>query len=546
MHVLVCIKRVPGTGSSVELTADGQSVDTRHLAFTIGPHEECAVEEAVRIVAEHDGAVTVLTVGPADADEQLRYALSMGADAAVRVDAGADPLDPQATAAAIAATVPELDPVDLVLFGNESADAGHYQVGIRVAVALGLPIVGGVKGVSVEKGAVWLERPVPGGVEVYKAPLPAAAAVMEGLNLPRYPSMRGRLRAAKAPIQVIETEVTAGGLRPIRLHKPAEQAKETVVLGKGPEAAPGLADVLEQLLPAISTSPVAEPHMSQSGQRSERSDGNCPPNVIELRRADGSVDAIELPASATAEACGAALAAGVRRGEPAAVVAAADPFGAEVMAHLAARLDLPLAANCTAVTIGEPWVVTRQRSGGVLLEDAELDAPIKLITVAAGAAVSDPPAQLPERRSIPLNGEPLAKLVERASVGGGITLATAPVVVSGGRGVGSAEGFAVLEELAELLGGAVGCSRVVTNNGWRLHSDQVGQTGTKVSPKVYIAAGISGATQHWAGCMGSKTIVAINTDPDAPMVTRADYAVIGDAGEVLRATTDEIRRRRTR
>ena len=248
MHVLVCVKRVPGTGSSVELTADGQAVDTRHLAFTIGPHEECAVEEAVRIVGEHGGSVTVLTVGPDDADEQLRYALSMGAHAAVRVDTGADPLDPQATAAAIAAAVRELDPVDLVLFGNESADAGHYQVGIRVAHALGLPIVGGVKGVSVDGREVRLERPVPGGVEVYEAPLPAAAAVMEGLNLPRYPSMRGRLRAAKAAIRVIETEVAAGGLRLLRLHKPPEKLKETVVLGKGAEAAPGLADVLEDLL----------------------------------------------------------------------------------------------------------------------------------------------------------------------------------------------------------------------------------------------------------------------------------------------------------
>jgi electron transfer flavoprotein alpha subunit len=143
-------------------------------------------------------------------------------------------------------------------------------------------------------------------------------------------------------------------------------------------------------------------------------------------------------------------------------------------------------------------------------------------------------------------GTERVRLVERATAATGVTLATAPVVVSGGRGVGSAENFAVLEELAELLGGAVGCSRVATNNGWRPHRDQVGQTGTKVSPDLYIAAGISGATQHWAGCMGSKTILAINTDPEAPMVTRAHYAVVGDAVEVLRAVADEIRSRRPR
>jgi electron transfer flavoprotein alpha subunit len=144
-----------------------------------------------------------------------------------------------------------------------------------------------------------------------------------------------------------------------------------------------------------------------------------------------------------------------------------------------------------------------------------------------------------------VNGESRVRIVGRAETSSGVSLATAPVVVSGGRGIGSAEGFAVLEELAAALGGAVGCSRVVTNNGWRPHSDQVGQTGTKVAPKVYIAAGISGATQHWAGCMGSETIIAINTDPEAPMVTRADYAVIGDAGEVLNAVVGELNRRRT-
>jgi electron transfer flavoprotein beta subunit len=271
MNVLVCIKRVPGTGSSVELTPDGTGVDTKYMAFTIGPHEECAVEEAIRIVAEHGGDITVLSVGPPDADEQLRYALSMGAHHAVRVDVGRDPLDPQATAAAIVAAARELGHFDLVLFGNESADASHYQVGVRVAHALDLPVVGGVKGIDIGDGSeppagasgsvdnasrlrrVRLHRPAAGGTEIYEAALPAAAAVMEGLNLPRYPSMRGRLRAARAEIQVIEAQVPDGGLRPIRLHKPAEDSRETVMLGSGPEAAPALVDVLESLLmsPAV-------------------------------------------------------------------------------------------------------------------------------------------------------------------------------------------------------------------------------------------------------------------------------------------------------
>jgi electron transfer flavoprotein alpha subunit len=240
---------------------------------------------------------------------------------------------------------------------------------------------------------------------------------------------------------------------------------------------------------------------------------------------------VALPADATPDACAAALADDIGTAALDVVIAAATDRLTETMAHLAARLDVPLAVNCTAVSPGEPWVVTRTRGGGVLLEDAQLHAPIKLITVSPTAPAAPPrgdvPTELPIPRELAVNGESRVRIVGRAETSTGVSLAAAPVVVSGGRGIGSAEGFAVLEELAAALGGAVGCSRVVTNNGWRPHSDQVGQTGTKVAPKVYIAAGISGATQHWAGCMGSETIIAINTDPEAPMVTRADYAVIG-------------------
>lgn len=264
------------------------------------------------------------------------------------------------------------------------------------------------------------------------------------------------------------------------------------------------------------------------------------------------VRGVELPADATPSMAGAGLARLVSELEPVAVIAEATDYGMEVMAHLAAHAGLPLANNCTAAdrsrtTTAAPseWTVTRVRGGGVLLEEAELVATTALITLAPGSVPPADLADLPEQFELPAPGAECvgATLVERTTAGGGVTLANAPAVVSGGRGVGSAEGFGVLEELADLLGGAVGCSRVATNNGWRPHSDQVGQTGTKVAPGLYIAAGISGATQHWAGCMNAKTILAVNTDPEAPMVTRADYAVIGDVHEVLRAVVDEINRR---
>ncbi|MEX2562768.1 MAG: electron transfer flavoprotein subunit alpha/FixB family protein [Nitriliruptoraceae bacterium] len=236
--------------------------------------------------------------------------------------------------------------------------------------------------------------------------------------------------------------------------------------------------------------------------------------------------------------------------EPKVVVGPATDRGAEVMAHVAAELDLPLAAQCVEVTPSSEatWQITRLRWGGVLLEDAELTAPIALLTVAphhivplhaaepAEAVVVDTPVAIDD-------GALVGAVSEVMTRDDGVSLATADVVVSGGRGVGSAEGFAVLEELAALLGGAVGCSRVATNNGWRSHNDQVGQTGTRVAPDLYIACGISGATQHWVGCMNAKSILAINTDAEAPMVTRANYAVLGDLHDILPAVVAEVHRR---
>jgi electron transfer flavoprotein alpha subunit len=258
----------------------------------------------------------------------------------------------------------------------------------------------------------------------------------------------------------------------------------------------------------------------------------------------------DLLADHAPEAWGEALAQLLAVQGATAVIAAGTERGNEVMAHLAARTDLPLAANCTRIAPGgESWELTRMRWGGSLLEEAALTAPVKLVTIAPHIHEVVPSAggdSVPVERFTPDLDDALARtrVRDRVTRDEGVTLATAPVVVSGGRGVGSAEDFAVLEELAELLGGAVGCSRVATNAGWRPHSDQVGQTGTQVAPDLYIACGISGAIQHWVGCMNAKHILAINTDPEAPMVTRADHAVIGDLHAVLAAVVDEVRARR--
>jgi len=257
--------------------------------------------------------------------------------------------------------------------------------------------------------------------------------------------------------------------------------------------------------------------------------------AITLARSLGEVRAVQIDGPYAPAAWAGALieAAGT---DP--IVGLGSDRGNEVLAHVAARLDLPFAANVTAVRGDE---VTRQRWGGTLLEEARVHSDQKLFTAApfAFAAGDVPPVETlrPDLTNA-------VQVVERVvpDTGGRVSLADAKVVVSGGRGVGSAEGFAILEDLAGLLDGAVGCSRVVTSAGWRPHTDQVGQTGTKVSPDLYIACGISGATQHIAGCKGAKTLLAINNDPEATIFTHADYAVIGNLHEIVPAISAELRK----
>jgi len=253
----------------------------------------------------------------------------------------------------------------------------------------------------------------------------------------------------------------------------------------------------------------------------------------------------ELEADYAPAAWAAAVAELAGRLSPSAVVAAGTDRGNEVMAHVAARLDLPFAANCVAV---DGDTVTRTRWGGSLLEEARIHGEPALLSVqphAVAATTSSAPGETAVERFAPelSDADRVVRVVDRVvASGGGVSLAEAKVVVSGGRGVGSTEGFAIVEELAGLLGGAVGCSRAVTMAGWRPHTDQVGQTGTKIAPEIYIACGISGATQHMAGCKGAKKLLAINADGDAPIFASADYAVIGDLHEILPAISAEIRR----
>jgi electron transfer flavoprotein beta subunit len=248
VNILVCVKRVPMTGGKIVLTDDERAISTRHLGFTVSPHEECGVEEAVRLVEQHGGSSAVLTLGPPEAEEQLRDMMAIGADRAIHLVTDGSEWDPHATAAAIVAAIRADDEkFDLILFGNESADAGNYQVAIRVAQAVGLPCVTGVKGIAMQDGQMRCEQEVTGGRDVYVVPTPAVVSVKEGINLPRYPSVPGRLRAKRKPVASSTPERPQARLEMVRLKLPPSSTKQAEVLGTGPDAAPAVVGVLREL-----------------------------------------------------------------------------------------------------------------------------------------------------------------------------------------------------------------------------------------------------------------------------------------------------------
>jgi electron transfer flavoprotein beta subunit len=253
MDVLACLKRVPNTGAKIVLTDDQQDIDTTNLGFTMSPHEECGVEEAVRVAEDTDGSATALTLGDEESTEQVRTALAMQADEGVLLETDGSEWEPRNVAAAIADFVErrmEEDGFDLLLFGNESADAGNYQVGVRVAEHLDLPCVTSIKSLEVDEdaGTVHAEREVGGGSEVYELDLPAVVAVKEGLNEPRYASMRARMQARKQTVESVPVERQyEAGLEKVRLETPETDEGTAEILGEGPEAVPELMDVLEEL-----------------------------------------------------------------------------------------------------------------------------------------------------------------------------------------------------------------------------------------------------------------------------------------------------------
>ena len=246
----MAIKRVPITGGRIVLTQDARAIDTRHLGFTMSPHEECGVEEAVRLIEANKGDSVVLTLGPPEAVEQLRDAMALGIDRAIHLQTDGQEWDGEATASALLDSIRADEaangPFDIIFFGNESADSGGFQVGIRVARGLERPCVTGLKKVIVEGSSVRCEQEVEGGRDVYVVPMPAVLTVKEGLNLPRYPSVPGKMRARSKPVMVSTPSRPAPHLELVSLAVPAGQGRRAESLGSGPAAAPAVVEVLRK------------------------------------------------------------------------------------------------------------------------------------------------------------------------------------------------------------------------------------------------------------------------------------------------------------
>ena len=251
MNVLVCVKRVPATAGQITLTPDGQEIDTRYLGFTVSPHEECAVEEAVRLIEKHGGSSTVLTLGPEAAVDQLRDAMALGIERAMLLETDGREWDPVATAAAITEAIEAERAAgrvyDLVMFGNESADSAGYQVGVRVADTLDLPCVTGIKALEITDGRATVRRQTESGWEVADVALPAVLTVKEGINLPRYPSLPGRLKAKKKDIERVKPHSHDGGLEKIRLKLPVQVGHTVEILGQDGDAGVQVVELLQRL-----------------------------------------------------------------------------------------------------------------------------------------------------------------------------------------------------------------------------------------------------------------------------------------------------------
>src|SRR5260370_1322119 len=489
MNIVVCLKQVPDTWAERKLNPSDSTLDRESVDGVMNEIDEYAVEEALRLTEAHGGEVGVRAMGPEKAVEPLRRGLWMGADKAVHVvDDALHGSDAVQTSYALAQVLRKIG-FDLVILGSESTDARMGVLAAMLAERLSLPQLSLANKVEIDGTTARIQRQTDYGFDRVQASLPAVVSVVEKINEPRYPSFKGIMAAKKKPV----TRLTG-----------AEAEIDPAKVG---------------LAAALTEEGAAKVYVAADGEL---------------------VDYVVAP---TAEV----LAHLVAAKSPAAVLVAATAEGKEVAGRLAVKTDSGVLTD--VVGLGDGLVAEQSIFGGAIIVQSRVRSGVPVIAVRPNstAPVAAPAAATMEPVSVALSDTAkAAKITERvvAQRGERPDLTEAAIVISGGRGVGGAENFALIERLADSLGAAVGASRAATDAGWYPHQFQVGQTGKTVSPQLYMAIGISGAVQHRAGMQTSKTIVAVNKDPEAPIFELADFGVVGDLFKVVPQLLDEISKRK--
>src|SRR6266487_539365 len=572
MNIVVCMKQVPDTWSERTLRAEDSRLDRAAADGVINELDEYAIEEGLQLAEAHGGEVTILSMGPDKASESIRKALSMGADKAVHlIDDQLTGSDALATSLALATVLGRIG-FDLVILGSESTDARRGVMAAMLAERLGVPQLSLASKVEIDGSAISVQRQTEYGYDKVEASLPAVISVVEKINEPRYPSFKGIMAAKKKPVETLSladagidpgqvglgaaaTEVVSFANRPPRQAgtivkddgdggvKAAEFMAEVLVLAE--HSGETVKKVTLELLTLARR--FGEPAVvwlggGADGGRERLAEYGAA--KVYVADGEGLDDYVVAPAAEV-------LASLVSRVSPAAVLVAATPEGKEIAGRLAVKISSGVLTDAVDLTPGDDGsgpVAEQSIFGGAIIVRSRVRSGTPIVAVRPNAAAPEPAegAAALEPASIELSdAAKAARITDRvvAQRGERPALTEAAIVVSGGRGVGNAENFALIEKLADSLGAAVGASRAATDAGWYPHQFQVGQTGKTVSPQLYLAVGISGAIQHRAGMQTSKTIMVINKDPEAPIFELADFGVVGDLFSVVPQLIEGIQQR---
>src|SRR6516225_6324191 len=505
MNIAVLVKQMPDTAVERKLKDADGTLDRASVDGLINELDEYAIEEGLKIAeaqreAGQEAEVTIVTMGPEKAAESIRKALSMGADKAVHLlDDGLAGSDALSTSYALAQVLKQTG-FDLVICGSESTDARMGVMAAMLAEQLGVPQVSLASKVEVDGSALRIRRVSEDGYFEVESTLPAVISVVEKINEPRYPSFKGIMAAKKKPVQTMSL---------------ADAGIDPALVGLGGSAS----------------------EVVDFAQRPPRQSG-----AARIYVADAAIDDYVVAPAAEL------LAQLVREKSPALVLLAGTPQGKEVAGRLAVKIDSGVLIDAVDLQPGDDGPVAEQSIfGGATIVHSRVRRGTPIVAVRPNAVALEATPGAAELSPVSLTGDLTgATVINRvvAERGERPDLTEASIVVSGGRGTGGAEGFGVIEQLADALGAAVGASRAVTDAGWYPHQFQVGQTGKTVSPQLYMAIGISGAIQHRAGMQTSKTIIAVNKDPEAPIFELADFGVVGDLFKVVPQLLEEIGKRR--